>query len=399
MKKLAIGVDIGGINTAFGLVDESGDLYAESVISTKKYPHVDDYPAYVEDLCQAMHALADSLSFEYELTGIGIGAPNANFHKGTVENPANLWKFREGDPNPDESRRLFPLADDIGRCFGGVKVLVTNDANAATIGEMIYGNAKGMRDFVMITLGTGLGSGFVSNGEMIYGHDGFAGEFGHIIVERNGRECGCGRKGCLETYVSATGIKRTAFELMATMTAPSKLRDIAFADFDASMISAAGGFPLYGRDAGPRIGRRGDGHLSRSDFPLRRSVEGGQADFRTHAVVHGREHALRIQEQGETASERYSGQERRHSRRFGPDLAAGEQISRIRRAGLFRSDSGRRFTGYEGEVRGLLPFIYFVSALSSAVLRSVCMLPQLRLVVVPVLPLFPACGSSGLPLS
>ena len=209
MKKLAIGVDIGGINTAFGLVDENGDLYAESVISTKKYPHVDDYPAYVEDLCQAMHALADSLSFEYELTGIGIGAPNANFHKGTVENPANLWKFREGDPNPDESRRLFPLADDIGRCFGGVKVLVTNDANAATIGEMIYG------------------------------HDGFAGEFGHIIVERNGRECGCGRKGCLETYVSATGIKRTAFELMATMTAPSKLRDIAFADFDASMISAA----------------------------------------------------------------------------------------------------------------------------------------------------------------
>ena len=239
MKKLAIGVDIGGINTAFGLVDENGDLYAESVISTKKYPYVDDYPAYVEDLCQAMHALADSLSFEYELTGIGIGAPNANFHKGTVENPANLWKFREGDPNPDESRRLFPLADDIGRCFGGVKVLVTNDANAATIGEMIYGNAKGMRDFVMITLGTGLGSGFVSNGEMIYGHDGFAGEFGHIIVERNGRECGCGRRGCLETYVSATGIKRTAFELMATMTAPSKLRDIAFADFDASMISAA----------------------------------------------------------------------------------------------------------------------------------------------------------------
>ena len=237
MKKLAIGVDIGGINTAFGLVDENGDLYAESVISTKKYPYVDDYPAYVEDLCDSMRALAQSLSFEYELTGIGIGAPNANYHKGTIETPANLWKFKEGDPNPDESRRLFPLADDIGRCFGGVKVLVTNDANAATIGEMIYGNAKGMRDFVMITLGTGLGSGFVSNGEMIYGHDGFAGEFGHIIVERNGRECGCGRRGCLETYVSATGIKRTAFELMATMTAPSKLRDIAFADFDASMIS------------------------------------------------------------------------------------------------------------------------------------------------------------------
>ena len=227
MKKLAIGVDIGGINTAFGLVDENGDLYAESVISTKKYPHVDDYPAYVEDLCQAMHALADSLSFEYELTGIGIGAPNANFHKGTVENPANLWKFREGDPNPDESRRLFPLADDIGRCFGGVKVLVTNDANAATIGEMIYGNAKGMRDFVMITLGTGLGSGFVSNGEMIYGHDGFAGELGHTIIRReNGRLCGCGRHGCLETYCSATGVARTAREFLTARTEPSLLRSI-----------------------------------------------------------------------------------------------------------------------------------------------------------------------------
>jgi len=239
MKKLAIGVDIGGINTAFGLVDENGDLYAESVISTKKYPHVEDYPSYVADLCTSMRALADSLSFDYELAGIGIGAPNANFHMGTVEKPANLWKFREGETNLDENRRIFRLAEDISRSFGGKKTLVTNDANAATIGEMIYGNAKGMKDFVMITLGTGLGSGFVANGELIYGHDGFAGEFGHIIVDRNGRECGCGRRGCLETYVSATGIKRTAFELMATMTAPSKLRDIAFSDLDASMISAA----------------------------------------------------------------------------------------------------------------------------------------------------------------
>ncbi len=239
MKKLAIGVDIGGINTAFGLVDENGDLYAESVISTKKYPYVDDYPAYVTDLCQALRALADSVSFDYELAGIGIGAPNANFHKGTIETPANLWKFREGETDTDESRRIFHLAEDVANYFGGVKTLITNDANAATIGEMIYGNAKGMKDFIMITLGTGLGSGFVANGEMIYGNDGFAGEFGHVIVERNGRECGCGRRGCLEAYVSATGIKRTAFELMAKMNAPSKLRDIAFSDFDASMISVA----------------------------------------------------------------------------------------------------------------------------------------------------------------
>ncbi len=240
MKKLAIGVDIGGINTAFGLVDENGDLYAESVISTKKYPYVSDYPAYIADLCSSMRALADSLSFDYELAGIGIGAPNANFHQGTVEMPANLWKFAPGETELDEQRRIFRIAADISQSFGGLKTLVTNDANAATIGEMIYGNAKGMRDFVMVTLGTGLGSGFVSNGEMIYGHDGFAGELGHVVVEHNnGRECGCGRRGCLETYVSATGIKRTAYELMARMTAPSKLRDIAFNDLDASMISAA----------------------------------------------------------------------------------------------------------------------------------------------------------------
>ena len=195
MKKLAIGVDIGGINTAFGLVDENGDLYAESVISTKKYPYVDDYPAYVEDLCDSMKALSQSVSFDYELMGIGIGAPNANYHKGTIETPANLWRFKETDADRTPERRIFHLAEDIARRFDGTKVLVTNDANAATIGEMIYGNAKGMKDFVMITLGTGLGSGFVSNGEMIYGHDGFAGEFGHVIVERNGRECGCGRRG------------------------------------------------------------------------------------------------------------------------------------------------------------------------------------------------------------
>lgn len=239
MKKLALGVDIGGINTAFGLVDDNGDLYAESVISTKKYPYVEDYPAYVEDLCRSMKTLADSMSFDYELVGIGIGAPNANYHNGTIDTPPNLWKSHEGEVARSGTRRLFRLADDIAKHFDGVKVLITNDANAATLGEMIFGNAKGMRDFIMITLGTGLGSGFVANGEMIYGHDGFAGEFGHVCVERNGRECGCGRRGCLEAYVSATGIKRTAFELMATMTAPSKLRDIPFSDFDSSMISAA----------------------------------------------------------------------------------------------------------------------------------------------------------------
>ncbi|MEG1982584.1 MAG: ROK family protein [Alistipes sp.] len=236
MKKLVLGIDIGGINTAFGLVDEHGNLYAESVMSTKKYPHFKDYKAYVTDLCEALHVLMHTPSFEFELAGIGIGAPKANYHLGTIENPVNLWLSTSP---AEEDDRIFHLVDDLKASFPGVAVLMTNDANAATLGEMVYGKAKGMRDFIVITLGTGLGSGFVANGEMIYGNDGFAGEFGHVIVERNGRQCGCGRRGCLETYVSATGIKRTAFELMATMNDPSELREIAFADLDALMISTA----------------------------------------------------------------------------------------------------------------------------------------------------------------
>ena len=239
MKKLAIGIDIGGINSAIGLTDDEGNVYAEQVVSTRQFPYVGDYPAYVSALCDAIRTTVESVSSEFELAGIGIGAPNANYHAGTIEAPANLWKFADDDTDRDESRRIFHLADDIRRRFPDTPVYVTNDANAATIGEMVYGNAKGMKDFVMITLGTGLGSGFVSNGELIYGHDGFAGEFGHIIVERNGRQCGCGRRGCLETYVSATGIKRTAFELMASMTQPSELRGIPFDQFDSAMISAA----------------------------------------------------------------------------------------------------------------------------------------------------------------
>ena len=238
MKKLAFGIDIGGINTAFGLVDEKGDLYGESAISTKAYPNYKDYPAYINDLCEAMKTLADSVNFDFDLIGIGIGAPNANFYKGTIETPANLWKFTDEDKDKGEAMRVFDFAGDMGKHFPNVPIYVTNDANAATIGEMVYGNAKGMKDFIMITLGTGVGSGFVANGQLIYGHDGFAGEFGHVIVERGGRECGCGRKGCLEAYASAIGIKRTAFELMATMNCPSPLRDIPFNILDSAMLAS-----------------------------------------------------------------------------------------------------------------------------------------------------------------
>ena len=241
MKKLAMGIDIGGTNTAFGLVDLDGTVFCESAISTEKYKKFDDYEAYVKALCEAMHALIDSVSFDFDLIGIGIGAPNANYHTGMIETPANLWKFRDDEPNPDESRRMFHFVDDIKKYFPGKEVAITNDANAAAIGEGVFGNAKGMKDYVVITLGTGLGSGIVSNGEMIYGHDGFAGEYGHIAVDSRtaGRDCGCGRKGCLEAYASATGIKRTAFELMAKMSCESDLRDISYSKFEAVMLSTA----------------------------------------------------------------------------------------------------------------------------------------------------------------
>lgn len=240
MKKLAMGIDIGGTNTAFGLVDEDGNVVAESKISTDQFKFFDDYKPYIETLAAALKDLIASQP-DCELIGIGVGAPNANIHSGRIETPANLWRFEDpADPRP-EAIRVFNFVDDLSKLLGGAKVMITNDANAAAIGEMVFGNARGMKDFAMITLGTGLGSGIVCNGEMVYGHDGFAGEFGHIAVESRatGRQCGCGRRGCLETHVSATGIKRTAFELMATMTCESELRSIPFDKFEAKMLSDA----------------------------------------------------------------------------------------------------------------------------------------------------------------
>lgn len=260
MKKIAIGIDIGGINTVFGAVDEQGTVHAESTLSTRRYPLLEDYPNYVADLSAALRELLGSLPFPFETAGIGVGAPNADYRSGTVVQPANLWKFRPDESDRDDRRRIFPLAADLSAAFGGIPVRITNDANAATIGEMVYGNARGMRDLVVVTLGTGLGSGFVANGELICGHDGLAGELGHVVVERDGRHCGCGRRGCLETYVSATGIRRTAFELMAEMTEPSSLRGVAFDDLDARMISDAAdaGDPIAlacFRLTGERLGR------------------------------------------------------------------------------------------------------------------------------------------------
>ncbi|MFR9556716.1 MAG: ROK family protein [Rikenellaceae bacterium] len=244
MKKISFGIDIGGINTVVGLVDDEGNIYTEGGIPTSKYPHFSDYKNYVTDLAAEMQRQLDTLDMEYELMGVGIGAPNANYHDSAIITPPNLWKYTEEEEEKEASevdtQRIFHLCDDLQKAMPSLKsAAITNDANAATIGEMLFGNGKGLSDFIMITLGTGLGSGFVANGKMIYGHDGFAGEAGHMIVVPNGRECGCGRKGCLEAYVSATGIKRTAFEVMAQMRVDSPLRKVAYDDFDSLLISKA----------------------------------------------------------------------------------------------------------------------------------------------------------------
>ncbi len=220
MRKVSAGIDIGGTNTVMGIVTDDAKILAEASISTQEYVELADYITAVSATIKKLLAECGDV----ELRGIGVGVPNGNFYSGTIEMAPNLpWK---GEVH---------LADELGRHFG-CKIVVTNDAKAATIGEMVYGGAKGMKNFVMITLGTGLGSGVVVNGGLVYGADGFAGEFGHTTAIPGGRQCGCGRLGCLETYASATGIKRTAFEMMAKYNADSKMRDIPFSKLTSKDI-------------------------------------------------------------------------------------------------------------------------------------------------------------------
>ena len=195
-QPLALGIDIGGTNTSFGLVNRRGEITVKGGISTTGHDTVTDYFAALK---LAMQPMIEKAGRE-NITGIGIGAPNGNFFTGEIVFAPNLpW------------HGVIPIAKAISEAIG-LKTVLTNDANAAAIGEMMYGAAKGMKDFILVTLGTGVGSGFVANGEMIYGHDGFAGELGHVIAVRDGRKCGCGRNGCLEAYASATGIVRSANE-------------------------------------------------------------------------------------------------------------------------------------------------------------------------------------------
>ena len=224
-KPYVVGMDIGGTNTVFGIVDSRGNVLATDSVKTQSFSKIEDY---VEAVSSKLRPLIESFGGVEKLR-YGGSAPNGNYYNGTIEFAPNLpWKG------------VIPLAALFEEAIG-VPTALTNDANAAAIGEMTYGAARGMKDFIMITLGTGVGSGIVINGQLVYGHDGFAGELGHVIVRRDGRQCGCGRKGCLETYCSATGVARTAREFLVARPEPSLLRDIPAEDivskdvFDAAV--------------------------------------------------------------------------------------------------------------------------------------------------------------------
>ena len=214
LKPYVIGLDLGGTNSVFGIVDSRGEIKATTAIKTQGYDKVEDY---VDACVTALEPIIEQVGGIGMIKAMGIGAPNGNYYNGTIEFAPNLSWGHDG---------IVPLAAMFKERLG-IPVALTNDANAAAIGEMIYGVARGMKNFIVITLGTGVGSGIVINGQLVYGCDGFAGELGHVIVRReNGRPCGCGRKGCLETYCSATGVARTARELLTTTTEPSSLREL-----------------------------------------------------------------------------------------------------------------------------------------------------------------------------
>ncbi len=224
MKEVAVGVDIGGTYTKYGIVDKEGNCLLDGSISTTQEKELDNY---LKLLKTTIDNATKSVKEQIEIKGIGIGAPNGNYYNGTIEFAPNLsWKG------------IVPFIEHFKNIYN-IPMALTNDANAAAIGEMMYGGAKKMKDFIVITLGTGLGSGLVVNGELVYGHDGFAGELGHLTVVRNGRMCASGRRGSLETYVSAPGIKRTVFELLADSLEESEFRDVTFNDLNAKMISDA----------------------------------------------------------------------------------------------------------------------------------------------------------------
>jgi len=222
-KEVVLGIDIGGTYTKLGLVDRKGNILLEDEIRSTDHPTIEPF---IEDIHRHIEQRILELDNKVHLCGIGVGAPNGNFYSGTIEHAPNLvWKG------------IIPFMKLMEKQFS-LPVVVTNDANAAALGEMLFGDAKSLKNFVMITLGTGLGSGLVANGGLIYGEDGFAGELGHVRVKDNGRQCGCGKRGCLETYVSASGLKRTIFKMLAEENDDSAFRKIPFSKLKPKHITA-----------------------------------------------------------------------------------------------------------------------------------------------------------------
>ena len=229
MKPYVIGLDLGGTNSVFGIVDSRGEIKATTAIKTQGYDKVEDY---VDACVEALQVIIDQVGGIEKIKAMGIGAPNGNFYNGTIEFAPNLAWAHNG---------VVPLAKLFSERLNDIPVGLTNDANAAAIGEMIYGVARGMKNFIVITLGTGVGSGIVVNGQLLYGSDGFAGELGHVtMVREGGRTCGCGRT-CLEAYCSATGVARTARELLATTQEPSLLREMDPEKITSLDVSIAAG--------------------------------------------------------------------------------------------------------------------------------------------------------------
>lgn len=222
MKQVTLGIDVGGTNTKIGFVDREGHCIVSKSIETCADKPVEVFLSLV---FKAIDDLKAEITEPFEVKAAGIGAPNANYYTGYIENAPNLKGWGT----------MIPMVDLLKERLG-IPVALTNDANAAALGEMKFGVAKGMRNFIVVTLGTGLGSGIVVNGDVVYGHDGFAGELGHTNVVRNGRQCGCGRKGCLETYVSATGLKRNMTELLAEYNGDSPLAKVSFDHLTSKMI-------------------------------------------------------------------------------------------------------------------------------------------------------------------
>ena len=225
MDSFVVGVDIGGTGTKFGIVDNVGNVLFASEISTKKHKEV---YSFIDELYQELSILIEKVGGVGRIKGIGVGAPNGNVYTGTIEYAPNLpWKG------------IIPLAKMLQDKFK-IPVRLTNDANAAAVGEMLYGAAQGMKDFIMITLGTGVGSGIVANGQLIYGHDGFAGELGHTIIIPDGRlHAGTGKRGSLESYASATGVTESALEILNQTDRPSLLRDIPREELNSKAVFEA----------------------------------------------------------------------------------------------------------------------------------------------------------------